>query len=390
MCYLDLDQFKVINDSAGHAAGDELLRQIATLMMAQVRERDTLARLGGDEFALLLTNCPLQKALEIAESLVAEIGDYRFVWNGRPFQIGVSIGVVAITGTAESVVELLIQADGACYNAKQLGRNRVQLCTREAGIKTRQQGEWVRASSLTSALEQGRFILYNQPVVPLLESSRSAVQQELLVRLLDDEGEVVLPRIFIPTAERYGLMAAIDRWVIRTAFQRYHEIFATPAATEIAINLSVKSIADVSLPEFVRQQIVESGMLPGHICFEISETTVIQNFNQAKQFILAMKGEGCHVAIDDFGSGLSSFTYLKKLPVDYLKIDGAVIQNMLINPVDHALVEAINNIGHTMGVRTIAKWAESDALIERLTELGVDYAQGYEIRSPCTLGMACV
>lgn len=389
LCYLDLDQFKAINDSVGHAAGDELLRQIATVMMAQVRDRDTLARLGGDEFALLLTNCPIEKALEIAESLVAEIGDYRFVWEGRPFHIGVSIGVVAITGVADSVAELLIQADGACYNAKKQGRNRVHLCLREAGVKARHQSEWIRASSLTNALEHGRFLLYNQPVVPLLKHEGEAVHQELLVRLLGHEGEVVLPRIFIPTAERYGLMAAIDRWVIRTAFQRYHEIFAATPNTEIAINLSAKSIDDGALPEFVRQQFVASGISPERVCFEVSETTVIQNFNQAKQFILAMKSEGCRISLDDFGSGLSSFTYIRKLPIDYLKIDGSVVQGMLKNPLDHALVEAINNIGHTMAVRTVAKWVESDAHVERLRALGIDYAQGFAIRSPCSLGKVC-
>lgn len=389
LCYLDLDQFKAVNDSAGHSAGDELLRQIATLMLAQVRDRDTLARLGGDEFALLLPNCPMEKALEIAESLVAEVGGYRFVWEGRPFQIGVSIGVVAITGVADSVAELLTQADGACYNAKKLGRNRAHPCMREAGIKGRQQSEWIRASSLASALEQGRFLLYNQPVVPLLGGNEGPLQQELLVRLLGNEGEVVLPRIFIPTAERNGLMAAIDRWVIRTAFHRHHEIFAATPVHEIAINLSAKSIADASLSGFVRQQIVESGIAAERICFEIGETTVIQQFNQAKEFILAMKGEGCRISLDDFGAGLSSFAYLKKLPVDYLKIDGGFVQGMLQNPVDHALVESINKIGHTMAVRTIGKWAESDAIVERLTELGIDYAQVYAIRSPCSLGKSC-
>ncbi|MDZ4261176.1 MAG: EAL domain-containing protein [Pseudomonadota bacterium] len=389
LCYLDLDQFKVVNDSAGHAAGDELLRQIASLMMAQVRERDTLARLGGDEFALLLTNCPLQKALEIAELLVAEIGDYHFIWEGRSFQIGVSIGVVMIAGTIESESELLIQADAACYEAKQRGKNRVHFCMREGGIKVRQQSERVRASSLATALEQGSFMLYNQPVMSLLRPPDKLVHEELLVRLMDNEGEVVLPRAFIPTAERQGLMAAIDRWVIRTALERYHDIFVSPVATEIAINLSLKSIVDVSLPQFVRQQFKEFGVAPGRVCFEISETTVVQNFNQAKRFILAMKDEGCRIAIDDFGRGLSSFAYLKKLPIDYLKIDGAVICNMLINPVDHALVEAINDIGHTMAVRTIAKWAESDALVERLTALGVDYAQGNAIRSPSSLEREC-
>lgn len=385
LCYLDLDQFKAVNDNVGHAAGDELLRQIATLMLAQVRDRDTLARIGGDEFALLLTNCPAEKALEIAESLVAEVGDYNFVWEGRPFHIGVSIGVVAVTGFADSVAELLIQADDACYHAKKLGRNQVHLCLREVGIKGRQHNEWMRASSLSAALEEGRFLLYNQPVVPLLRRGETPLQQELLVRVLGGDGEIVLPGIFMPTADRHGLMAAIDRWVIGAAFHRHHEIFAAMPAAELAINLSAKSIGDATLPEFVRQQFVETGIAPASVCFEISETTVIQNFTQAKQFILAMKSQGCHISLDGFGSGLSSFAYLKKLSIDYLKIDGGVVQGMLQNPVDHALVESINKIGHTMALRTIAKWAESDAIVERLTELGIDYAQGYATGSPCSL-----
>lgn len=389
LCYLDLDRFKTVNDTVGHAAGDELLRQIATLMMAQVRERDTLARLGGDEFALLLTNCPLEKAVEIAESLVAEIAGYRFAWEGSTFQVGVSIGVVAVTGIAGSVEELLIQADSACYSAKRLGRNRVHLCQREAGAKSRHHGEWIRASSITSALEEERFLLYAQPVVPLVEHAGDVIHQELLVRLLDSTGAAVLPRVFIPAAERYGLMAAVDRWVIRTALHRYHELFADPSPAEIAINLSAKTLGDASLSEFVRRQLAETGVPAESLCFEIGEATLTQNFNQVKRFIYAMKSEGCRIALDDFGSGLSSFSHLKKLPVDYLKIEGGVVQDMLQNPVDRVLVEAINKIGHTMAMRTVAKWVESDAVAGHLKELGIDYAQGYAMRFPVLLERAC-
>jgi len=381
LCYIDLDQFKLVNDTAGHAAGDELLRQVASLFMEQVRERDTLARLGGDEFALLLANCPLDKAYEIAEALVAELRDYRFVWQGQPYKISASIGLFAITGTAESALECLSQADAACYSAKELGRNRVHVYQLTNADQIHRQKGSMSTADLSRLLEQQRFLLYSQPIVSLV-SGGGIAHHELLVRLLDAEGEVVMPGAFVSLAERHGLMAGVDRWVIHAAFQGYREIFPGAATTKISINLSSNSFNDDSLLDFVRQQFSESAIPPEQVCFEFTETVAIQHLNQVGRFISGLKKLGCHFTLDNFSSDISSFSYLKKLPVDYVKINGRLVQNMLNSPVDFAMVEAINKIGHTMGVRTIAEWVESDALVSRLTDLGIDYAQGFAIHSP--------
>jgi len=385
LCYIDLDNFKPVNDTAGHNAGDELLRQVVTLFMGKVRFRDTLARLGGDEFALLMDNCPLQKAYEIASELVAEIQDYQFVWQDHPFQIGASIGLVAIDGTSENVSDFLNQADTACYMAKHRGGNQVQVYQEGVEALTQNQGKTLHAATLSSALEQDRLLLYKQPIISLLPDHKAITRHELLVRLVNTEGQIILPGAFIPIAERHGLMAAIDRWVIRTAFQHYNTLFAETSTAGIAINLSGNSLSDDSLPEFIRQQFAESALPKEQVCFEITEAAVLQNLKQAALFAETMKSEGCHFTLDRFGSGISSFSYLKKIPVDYIKIEGSFICGMLQNPVDHAMVEAINHVGHSMGIHTIAEWVESDAVIQRLTELGVDYAQGYALSSPCPM-----
>jgi len=388
LCFIDLDQFKIVNDSVGHAAGDELLRQVAGLFLEKVRDRDTLARLGGDEFALLLDNCPLEKGLVIAEAIVAELRDYRFVWKGRLFQIGVSLGLVPIAGKIDSAAAILSQADQACYSAKAQGRNRVHVYQLENGESARQHGEIMHASSLSRAMNQQRLLLYDQPMLPLVAGRRDVPHHELLVRLLDVKGAIVLPGAFIPAAERFGLMVAIDRWVIHTAFRRYSELFAATPDTEITINLSANSLNNESLLEFVHLQFVESSMPPQQVCFELTETAIMQNLKQANRFIAELKKESCRFSLDDFGSGLSSFSQLKKLPVDYVKINGSFVRGMLDNPVDHSVVEAINNIAHSMGVRTVAKWVENNATTERLVDIGVDYAQGYAIRPPGLLETA--
>lgn len=382
LCFIDLDQFKAVNDSVGHAAGDKLLRQIASLFLDKVRDRDTLARLGGDEFGLLLDNCPLEKGLVIAKAIVAELSDYQFVWDGRPFQVGVSIGMVLIDDKTDKAAAILSQADHACYSAKAQGRNRVYVYQLEGREPVRQQDDMIRAASLSTAMDQQRLLLYDQPMLSLVAGRKDVPHHELLVRLLDVKGAIVLPGAFIPAAERFGLMVAVDRWVIHTAFKHYSELFAATPNTEITINLSANSLNDESLLEFVRQQFDESAMPPQQVCFELTETVVIQNINQASRFIAELKKEGCRFSLDDFGSGVSSFTQLKKLPVDYVKINGSFIQGMLDNSVDHSVVEAINNISHSMGVRTIAKWVENNAITKRLADIGVDYAQGYAIQPP--------
>jgi len=385
LCYIDLDKFKTVNDTAGHAAGDELLRQIVTLFMGKVRDRDTIARLGGDEFGLLLDNCPLQKAYEITSELVAEIRDYHFAWNNQPFQIGASIGLSTITSTTQCCAEILHQADTACYIAKHQGGNQVQIYQEGIEPVAQHHSQTMHAATLTNALEQDHLLLYRQPIISLSSGDEALPRHELLVRLVDAEGKIILPGIFIPVAERHGLMAAIDRWVIHTAFQHYSALHTETNTAGIAINLSGNSLNDDSLPEFIRQQFTESALPPEQIGFEVTEAAVLQNLKQACHFAKTMKDEGCHFTLDRFGSGISSFNYLKKLPADYIKIEGGFVCGMLQNTVDHAMVEAINHIGHSMGIYTIAEWAESNAVIQRLTELGVDYAQGYALSSPCPM-----
>jgi diguanylate cyclase (GGDEF)-like protein/PAS domain S-box-containing protein len=385
LCYLDLDRFKIVNDTAGHAAGDELLKQVAEILRGQIRGRDTLARVGGDEFSLLLENCELEKATEIGRSLMDSIREFRFLWEGRTFEIGVSIGIVPTDKNDESVVELLSKADIACYTAKDLGRNRIHVYQPKDSQTARRHIEIRRAADLSDALNEERFRLYSQPICPLKSALGDRQHFELLLRLLDNDGKIVLPGAFIPAAERYGLMPAVDRWTIGTAFGLYHHSFPGNGAASIAINLSGSTLNDDTLLDFVKQQLKQSCIPPGRICFEITETAAISNLTRATRFIAAMKGLGCRFALDDFGSGLSSFTYLKNLPVDYLKIDGSFVRDMVEDPIDHAMVAAINEVGHIMGIQTIAEFACTESVVGELRKLGVDYAQGHALGYPCPI-----
>ncbi len=385
LCYIDLDQFKIINDTAGHAAGDELLKQVRDLLTGKFRERDTLARLGGDEFALLLDNCALEEAIKISEVVIAAFREHRFEWKGRTFQVGASIGLVPVTAEAESPAEILAQADVACYTAKERGRNRVHVYQGEGSEPSRRHSEIHLAVNLRDALEQERFRLYYQPIVSLSSHPGPSVRYEVLLRMLDTDGALRPPREFIPAAERYGLMPAIDRWVIRTAFRRYNQQFAHLPDAEISINLSGTSLSDDSLLGYVRKQFDTFSVPPANVCFEITETAAIQNLGHAVDFIAGVKKHGSRLALDDFGSGLSSFKYLKTLPADYLKIDGGFVRDMLDDPVDHAMVEAINEVGHIMGIKTIAEYVHTQAIMDRLTVIGVDCAQGYAIGEPTPL-----
>ena len=380
LCYLDLDQFKLVNDTAGHTAGDKLLTELAHLLSRRIRVRDTLARLGGDEFSVLLENCRLDKAFAIAETLVQAVRDFRFRWEHRVFDIGVSVGLVPITGEAESATQLLSHADVACYIAKDLGRNRIHV--HESGAPGERYAEILRAVDLKDALEKERFRLYCQPIVSLAPDSDLSPHYEVLVRLVEPQGHTVLPAAFIPAAERYGVMAAIDRWVIQTALRVCPKVIGSPQNAGLTLNLSGTSLNDDSLLAVVHQALTHSALPPERLCFEITETAAIRNLSRATWLINALKTSGCRFALDDFGSGLSSFTYLKNLPVDYLKIDGNFVHKMIENPVDRAIVETINQLGHRMGMRTIAEWVESEALKRELSELGVDYAQGNGMGSP--------
>ena len=386
LCYLDLDQFKVINDTAGHIAGDELLREITALIQNEIRTSDTLARLGGDEFGLLLTQCSIFQAAQIAETLKDLVHDFRFIWNQQTFTIGVSIGVVAIDQISQDLIEIMGAADAACYAAKGKGRNCVHIYRLDDSELMRQRGERHVVSKISRALETNRFCLYSQKILSL-NSNSLAEHYEILLRMVDENGKILLPNSFIPAAERYGLSTKIDRWVVRTFFSNYHKLSNQQVITNslYTINLSGTSIGNNQFLEFLIAQFPLYQIPPQSICFEITENAAIANFEQARYFISELKKIGCRFALDDFGSGLSSFAYLINLPVDYLKIDGAFVENISHNLISQAIVEAFNGIAHAMNLETIAEFVEDEAILEKLREIGVDYAQGYAIGHPALL-----
>lgn len=385
LLYLDLDRFKVVNDTCGHTAGDQLLRQITARLQEHLRGRDTLARLGGDEFGVLLEHCPLDQALRIATELRDATQDYRFVWEGKPFSVSMSIGLVPLSATSGSVSAALAAADAACYAAKEQGRNRVHLYQPDDALIAQQytQMQWV--TRLTHALDTNRFRLYQQVIAPLGQHGQGRPHHEILLRLLDEEGRVVEPMAFVPAAERYNLMPAIDRWVVREVIslhavqQRHAPVAERPI---FAVNLSGSSLADERLAEFVCGLLAEHGVPADMLCFEISETAGIANLSRATEFIRALKREGCLFALDNFGSSMSSFAYLKQLPVDFLKIDGSFIRTIAEDSLTRAMADAINRVAHVMAIETVAECAESAPILALLKELGVDHAQGYALERP--------
>lgn len=387
LLYMDLDQFKIVNDTCGHAAGDELLRQVAAIISTKVREGDSLFRLGGDEFAVLLTGCPVKRAEEIAHDIRQAIEDFRFIWQDKPFSIGVSIGLVPITVESEGMAQLLAAADAACYAAKEKGRNRVQVYEASDAELSMRKGEMRWLPRINRALEENRFLLYYQKITTVKrEASFDMMQYEVLLRMLDEEGHIVPPQAFIPAAERYNLMPQVDRWVIRNtlAWIAAHAASLQGVST-VYINLSGQSLNDELFLSFVEEQIKQVGVLSVRIGFEITETAAVANLSRAMHFINKLKALGCSFALDDFGSGMSSFAYLKNLPVDKIKIDGLFVRDILTDKIDCAMVEAINRIGHEMGIETVAEFVENDAILEKLKLIGVDYAQGYGIHMPAAL-----
>lgn len=386
LCYLDLDNFKVVNDTSGHIAGDELLKQLTIRLRMELRDADIFARLGGDEFGILLENYTIAGAQQTAEAVRHVVESFRFVWNNTFFRIGVSIGLVPITDCSGTLTETLSAADSACYVAKENGRNRIHVYEPDDEAIAERHGQMQWVQRIQNVLEENRFRLFFQPIAKLRREpgEPNKTHGEVLVRMLDEENKLVGPGAFIPAAERYLLMPAIDRWVVSNTFRILmldkHHVENT--VSTCCINLSGQSLSDERFMDFLMNEIRESGVSPNILCFEITETAVIANLSNASRFISTFREIGCRFALDDFGVGLSSFGYLKNLPVDYLKLDGCFVQNMVTDNIDRAMVEAINQIGHTMNIRTIAEFVESEETLEAVREIGVDYAQGYVISKP--------
>ncbi|GAO36256.1 hypothetical protein SCT_1661 [Sulfuricella sp. T08] len=383
LLHMDVDQFKVINDTCGHVAGDELLKLYTVQLLGLLRQGDALARVGGDEFGLLLENCSVEQALNVAGKIQEMTQHFRFVWGGSTFRIGISIGLIGIDRKSESVMSILSHVDAACHMAKEVGRNNIYVHDEEDQALHARHGEMQWTPRITKALEDQRMVLYCQPIVRHDAPADLSSHYEILIRMLDESGNLIPPGSFLPAAERYNLIATIDHWVISTYFRWLADHPAHLKALEFgSVNLSGRSLGDEGCLTHIENQLREFSIPAEKICFEITETEAIGNLAKAQYFIERLKSHGCSFALDDFGSGLSSYAYLKNLPVDFLKIDGVFVKDIASDPVNHAMVESINHIGHVMGRKTIAEFVENQAIVKILGELGVDYMQGYGIAKP--------
>ena len=387
LLYLDLDQFKVVNDTCGHAAGDDLLRRISALLRTKLRERDTLARLGGDEFGVLLDHCGVAEAQRIANSLREVLQGFRFGWGDKSFTIGVSIGLVPITQAGETLAGVFSAADSSCYAAKEKGRNRVHVYQPGDTMLAQRDGEMRWMPRIQQALADERFRLYYQPIFPVGPNALDGARGEILIRMLDEAGRIVLPGAFLPAAERYGQMLALDRWVVGRSLEVLSTSQHIGNHIKFAVNISGQSLGAADFLDFVTEQLDATQVAPDRLCFEITETSAVSELAHALRFIDTLKALGCQFALDDFGTGLSSFSYLKALPVDYLKIDGGFVKGVAGDDIDQAMVEAVHHIGHIMGLKTIAEWVESEAILLKLRQIGVDYGQGYALAHPRPLDL---
>jgi diguanylate cyclase (GGDEF)-like protein len=388
LCYLDLDRFKTINDTSGHQAGDSLLRDIAKLVRGAVRDSDTVGRLGGDEFGLLLIGCPLEKARQIADDVCRKVADHRFVWRDRIFNVGASLGLVEISRDSASAEEALAAADSACYQAKRLGGHVTVYSARDEAY-ARQSGEIQWLQLLQSALKEHRFELYCQPIVAAYGDGDAGPAMEVLVRLRNDAGEQVSPAEFLQAAERYRLMGLIDRQIVQTTLDALgRRAIALPALRSIAINISGQTLADEQFLEFVVECFDATGANPAQVCFEITESAVLANMDQARRFIGVLHGMGCRFALDDFGGGIGSFANLKQLAVDFLKIDGSFMRNLARDSVNQALVTAMIKLARTLNFKVIAEQVEDEASVAAARSIGVDFMQGFALGRPAPLAIA--
>lgn len=382
LIYADLDQFKVVNDTNGHMAGDELLRQIASKLQAAVRKEDVLARLGGDEFGILLKGCSPDQATRVGNKILDEIQRNPFSWDGNIYNLGISIGVIAIPDDGDTLEQLLSAADTACYTAKSKGRNRMHVYRQNDKDLQQIRSQMFLLPRIHEALARGRFQLYSQPILALQPGPRLAHFSEILLRMVANDGSLIPPDDFIPAAERYDQAHLVDRWVIEHVLPLLKPSQKPRPGTCYAINLSAQSIVRLDFQNFVLAMLKKCCIAPGSLCFEITETTAIADIPNARKFMFALKDKGCSFALDDFGNGLFSFTHLKRLPFDHLKIDGRIVQNMLADPSDYTIVESLHRIGRSQGLNTVAEWVENAKTLEALRNIGVDYGQGFAVTKP--------
>lgn len=385
LCFIDLDQFKIVNDTVGHLVGDQLLQQVAKVLDAKIHEGDVLARLGGDEFGLLLRGCSLRRAKRAAEQLITTLKDLQFIHEDLMFEVGASIGITAINRHVTNASDVMAEADLACYAAKDGGRNRVQIFKKRDVLMRRRREEMYRAGGIRAALDKDRFILYGQPIVPVVEIGQANKRAEVLLRMRDERGRLIMPSAFIPAAERYGFMADLDRWVIQKTIEELVRNGTTLAGLDVCINLSGVTLNDDTSLDFIRRSLTLSKLSPRQVSFEITETAAVRNIAKTRRFMDELRGWGCRFALDDFGSGVSSLTYLKRLPVDFLKIDGSFVCDVTKDKNSQAMVKAIGQMARDLGIETIAEGVEHASTLNVLESLGIHYAQGFAVGRPAPL-----